>query len=1055
MKPFSFFRVLAVLIAGVFLFSLALSAQGAAQPAQPAKKPAAAAPAPPQTPLPPGTAGIHGVVLDQSGALIPGATVAIMSADLSKDMNCNDFGQYSFRGIPPGSYTMTAFAPGFATLQVSSVQAVAGQDKVVQDLNLVVAARTEEVKVEETNMAQLSVDSSSNVGAIVMKGEDLEALPDDPDDLQADLQALAGPTSGPNGGQIYVDGFTGGRMPPKESIREIRINSNPFSAEYDRLGFGRIEILTKPGYDKLRGSVSFIFGDNIWNARNPYSVIKPSADHKQYAGNVGGPIGSNHKASFFLDFERRDTAEGTLINGFTLNSALQEIAYNQAFPTPSHRTTIGPRLDYQINNNNTITFRYSFTNYAQDNLGVSGFSQPSQAYNQVSKEQTANIVETWIVNPKIVNETRVQVDSTRLGDFGGTGLPTISVNSAFQTGGAGVGYNFTNTLNNEFSNFTSITNGKHFLKFGARFRTNQDINYTQQNYNGQYNFASLTSYQATLAGLALFPSASGVLNPIITTPCSSYSSLSAAPTAPAYPSIPICGGGPAQFVNYAGQNLAGASQFDVGAFIQDDWRLRQNFSVNLGMRYEGQDNIHDHADFAPRVAFAWGIGGGNSRTRTPKTVIRGGFGMFYDRLPVADTLLAERQNGINQLVYTLQNPAFFSTTLVPPISAGTAASASTIREISAALHAPYIMQSVLTVERQLPKNTTLSVQYMNSRGVHELRSRNINAPLPGTYVPATATTPAQGVYPYAGTGPTPFTGPIELFESSGLFEQNQIVTSVNTRFSSKVSMFGYYAYGIANSNTDNAGTFPANQYDESTEWSRAAFNVRNRGLVSGTITSKWAIHFSPFVTMASGAPFNITTGQAFDGSGVLNARPYFAPPGTPGAITNAYGTFSLTPVTPNEPMIPRNYGVGPGNFSVNLRVSRTWGFGEKNNGPAPGDDPAAAQRRAQMANGGGRGGPGGGAGGPGGGGGGGGARGGGGGGAPRGGGGFGGDSAPGRYNLTLSANARNLFNHVNPGAPISDIASPNFGESTSLGGGGFGGGQTANRRIDLSLRFTF
>jgi hypothetical protein len=1046
MKLFPSFRVLSAFLAGVLLFSLALAAQAPAPGQQPAKKPAQAAPAAkapapaqPQTPLPPGTAGIHGQVMDQTGAVIPGATVAIMSADVSKDMNCNDYGQYSFRGIPPGSYTLSAFATGFANLQVSSIQVVAGQDK-AQDLNLVIAARVEEVKVEETNMAQLSVDSASNVGAIVMKGQDLEALPDDPDDLQADLQALAGPTAGPNGGQIYVDGFTGGRMPPKESIREIRINSNPFSAEYDRLGFGRIEILTKPGYDKLRGSVSFIFGDNIWNARNPYSLVKPSADHKQYSGNLGGPIGSNHKASFFLDYERRDTFEGTLINGFVLNSALQQTPYNQSYPTPSHRFTVGPRLDYQINGSNTLTFRYSFTNYAQDNLGVSGFSLPTQAYYQISKEQTANIVETWIVNPKIVNETRVQVDSTRLGDFGGTGAPTIQVNSAFQTGGAGEGYNFANTINNEFSNFTSITSGKHFLKFGARIRTNNDISFQQANYNGQYIFTSITSYQATLAGLALFPSANGVLNPAITAPCTSSS--------PVYMSIPVCGGGPSQFYIYSGQNLAGASQFDVGAFVQDDWRLRQNLSVNLGMRLESQDNIHDHADFAPRVAFAWGIGGTNSRSRTPKTVIRGGFGMFYDRLPVADTLLAERQNGINQLVYTLQNPAFFSTTAIPPLTGAVTGSTSTIRQISSLLHAPYIMQSVLTVERQLPRNTTLSVQYMSSRGVHELRSRNINAPLPGTYVPATPTTAATGVYPFFSTYGQ---GPVELFESSGLFRQNQIVTSVNTRFNSMVSIFGYYAYGVANSNTDGANTFPSNQYDESTEWGRAAFNVRNRGLISGTITAKWAIHFAPFITMASGTPFNITDGLAFNGDSIINARPSFATSADPAADVRVtpWGTFNIAPL-PGETIIPRNYGVGPGNFSVNLRVSRTWGFGEKNNGPAPGDDPAAAQRRAQMAAGGGpgRGGPGG--GGPGGGGGGGGR----GGGAPRGGGGAG-DSAPGRYNLTLSANARNLFNHVNPGAPISNLASPEFGQSTFLGGGGFGGGQTANRRIDLSLRFTF
>ena len=121
----------------------------------------------------------------------------------------------------------------------------------------------------------MSVDPDSNVSALVIKGDDLASLPDDPDDLSDALQALAGPGAGPNGGSIYIDGFTGGQLPPKESIREIRINQNPFSAEFDRLGFGRIEILTKPGADKMRGSVGFNDSESTFNSRNPFTTNKP------------------------------------------------------------------------------------------------------------------------------------------------------------------------------------------------------------------------------------------------------------------------------------------------------------------------------------------------------------------------------------------------------------------------------------------------------------------------------------------------------------------------------------------------------------------------------------------------------------------------------------------------------------------------------------------------------------------------------------------------------------------------------------------------------------
>src|SRR5690606_35173090 len=124
---------------------------------------------------------------------------------------------------------------------------------------LTVEVVEEQVEVSESNT--VSLDPANNASATVLRESELEALPDDPEELEAALQALAGGSAGPNGGQIYIDGFTGSRLPPKEAIREIRINNNPFSAEYDRPGFGRIEILTRPGADRFRGSAFGNFND--------------------------------------------------------------------------------------------------------------------------------------------------------------------------------------------------------------------------------------------------------------------------------------------------------------------------------------------------------------------------------------------------------------------------------------------------------------------------------------------------------------------------------------------------------------------------------------------------------------------------------------------------------------------------------------------------------------------------------------------------------------------------------------------------------------------------
>ena len=175
----------------------------------------------------------------------------------------------------------------------------------------------------------MTTDPSNNAGALVLRGADLAALSDDPDDLAEDLQALAGPSAGPNGAQMFIDGFTGGRLPPKESIREIRINQNPFSAEYDRLGYGRIEIFTKPGTDKFRGQTFFNFSDGVFDARNPYSQNKPPFQYRNYGGNLSGPI--SKKSSFFIDVERRDLDENAVVNALTLDSRSIPCRSNRRF----------------------------------------------------------------------------------------------------------------------------------------------------------------------------------------------------------------------------------------------------------------------------------------------------------------------------------------------------------------------------------------------------------------------------------------------------------------------------------------------------------------------------------------------------------------------------------------------------------------------------------------------------------------------------------------------------------------------------------------------------
>lgn len=208
---------------------------------------------------------LRGVISDELGATIVGASVTLTDASGSqKKTVTNAEGVYSFSGLAPGSYQLQATAPGFA----SSGDLKVDINNQRQSLDVILKVTIEE-KVTVSTENAVSTDANSNANQTVIGGKDLDALPDDPDELAAALQALAGPSVGPNGGQIFIDGFSGGNLPSKDAIREIRINQNPFAAENDQPS-ARIDILTRPGTDKFRGSAGINFNDESLNSRNPF-----------------------------------------------------------------------------------------------------------------------------------------------------------------------------------------------------------------------------------------------------------------------------------------------------------------------------------------------------------------------------------------------------------------------------------------------------------------------------------------------------------------------------------------------------------------------------------------------------------------------------------------------------------------------------------------------------------------------------------------------------------------------------------------------------------------
>ena len=563
--------------------------------------------------------------------------------------------------------------------------------------------------------------------------------------------------------------------------------------------------------------------------------------------------------------------------------------------------------------------------------------------------------------------------------------------------------------------------GAHTMRFGGRVRASQLDTSSQSNFNGTFIFAGGPAPELNAANQ---PTG----NTIQIDSLEAYRrTLLFQQLGYSMAQIRMLGGGPSQFSIAGGQPFAGVNQVDIGIFAQDDWRVKPNLTLSLGLRYETQTNIHDWRDIAPRIGVAWAPGA-TAKGARPKTVIRAGSGVFYDRFSESLVLSTVRFNGVNQEQFIVPSPEFFPN--VPSINTLNAqARPQTTREIYDDLRAPYIIQSAVGIERQLPASSAFSVTFTNSRGLHVLRSRNINAPLPGT-----------SVLPYPGRGQ------LYLYESSGILNQNQIMTNFNTRFSRKLTLSAGYYFNLAKSNADGVQSFPANQYDLSSEYGRSSLDSRHRVTLMGSYEAKYGVRVSPFLIYSSGGPFNITTGRDNNGDQIYTDRPSLASAddiGKPGIVNTRFGIFNTNP-GPNDVLIPRNYGQGPSSINLNMRLSKVFSFGPERTFAGPGSG-----------FGGGRGGGGGGRGG------GGGAHGGRGGGGMRmgGGGGMGpggdsGGTSNRRYNLTISANARNLLNHTNPGNYIGNLSSPLFGLANSTGGT-FHGGTANNRGFDFSARFTF
>ncbi len=932
---------------------------------------AQAVPTPAQTPR---FAGIlSGTVNDPSGAKVGGAQVHIESQShlenptLTRDSTTDATGRFSV-DLPPGTYRLLITSPGFEPLLREGIVL---RDRALPplNLNLRIATENEVLNIDANNSN--STSAGDNASSLVFKKEQLDTLSSDDATLQQQILAIAG-GDGQHPPQVYIDGFSGGRFPPKSSIREIRINQNPYSAQYEGLGFGRVEIFTKPGTDKLHGYLQSSGNDRAFNARNPFTGAQPPYHTLYIDGNVSGPIGK--KTSFFLSSNYNDQQNNAVINAVTLDQNLNQTALSQAVADPQTSHSYSARLDRQLTTNNTFTARYEYNQNLVTNGGIGLLTLASEGFNNTATTQTLQVGNTQTIGPHLVSETRFQYIRTRLNQTAVSSAPTLIVQGSFNGGGAGSQFLRDNQDRYEFQEYLSVDHGKHFLRAGARYRLVRDANLSTGNYNGQYTFPDLATYQLTEKGLA-----QGL------TPAQ----------------IRASGGGATQFNLTAGQPSASVLTGDLGLYADDEWKLTKAFTLNLGARFETQSGIPDHVDPAPRLGFAWAV---HQADKKPAWVtLRGGFGLFYDRFDSSNLLTAARQNGITQQTYYLKNPDFYPA--IPPPSALTGTSPATY-QVSPNLRSEYDIIGGISAERSLGKIGSITTTYLNIRGVHQWLSRNVNAPLPGTYNPAD---PTSGVRPLGGTDN------LYQFSSDGLSRGNILFTNYNLHPVKWINIWGFYIVQHANSDASGASNFVSNSYNVHADYARSIWNITNRLFTGGTITLPRGFTLEPFLIARGGRTFNITTGADNNGDTIYNDRPSFATDLTrPSVVRTRFGNFDTDPIA-GQTIIPANFGTGPTYISLQLSLSKSFKFGPRPAVETEAPPPAGAPPTKPGA-------------------------------AP--------PKPDPRYELGFSTEAQNIFNHVNGAVPIGILTSPYFGKSISLEGGFFNN-SAANRTVNVRAFFRF
>jgi hypothetical protein len=790
---------------------------------------------------------LTGTVLDPSGAAVVGANVRLQ-ASTPEQSTTGEHGGFSLHCTGNDPYQLTVHAGGFADSQLT------GRGSRNLTVHLRIADVHTDIEVGENS--GVSVDADHGAGTHTLTAQDLQGMADDPDDFKRQLQVLAASSGGaPGQAIITVDGFqNSSALPPKSSIASIRVNPDMFSAEYDRPPYqgGRVEIFTKPGRDPVHGALFLTDSESGLNATDPFALSATPAGKRRYGFELGGPI-RKQKSDYFMALERRDIHEFNVVNAVGLDGPIGENV-----SAPQHLWIGSVRTDWQLNPKNMLAATYSANVNDSDNVGSGGLVLREAGYNSTVSEQNLRLTDLFTVSPSLLHETRIGFTWKNTSDVPLSTAPSLQIAGAFTGGGATAGYLRSRERDLEVDDDVLWTHHKHSIKIGVTSLGILVHDFDPDTFNGAFIFGGLEQYRSGI------PTAYNVTQ---------------------------------------GEPLVPFAQWRVALFAQDQWSVKPNLSLALGLRYALQTSPSSFGNLVPRIGIAW------SPDHKQRWVIHVRGGLFSSPVTPDVTTEAYRLNGLRQTQLLLYSPSFTQPLAPTPSTIAV----TTTRQFAPNLGQDWSFQSQFGVEHELPQHGHAQANVFDAQAWGTIRSRNINSPL----VDDSTSNPLLAPRPIA-PGKNIF-----QFEQSGHLHGQVVFLGVDQHSYKRFGIFVGYLYFNLKTDADSATLFPQSSYSDHGETARASWESTHRVFAIGQLNLPAKLSLTSQFDASSGNPYNAVTGIDNNGDGVFNDRPSLTSQPGNGTYQTPFGLLNTTGVNGS---LGRNAGSMPALIHLDSNLSRTFEF---------------------------------------------------------------------------------------------------------------------------------